>query len=204
LPEPAPDRIYVVDLGTSVIACAPADYHERLAAEPRSSALVSPETLGALLPERTRLVGPAFIGYADSIAAAAASADETAASASEPAFDALRRAAATEEWEHAGLDGHVRPIFVKLADGDVIAAAGYERIGVEVAHVGVLTHPDHRAAGHGRKIVAATARLANSRGLLVQYQTLLANKGSIAIGRSLCFEQFATTLAARLPSRSGG
>jgi GNAT superfamily N-acetyltransferase len=178
--------------------CAPARYREQLAAELPTERLVSRENLSRLLPAPTRLIGPAFVGYAASVARVGRSAEELP-NATAPAFDALRRAASTEEWEHAGLDEHAGPIFVELADGDVIAAAGYQRIAGELAHIGVLTHPDHRAAGRGRKVVAAAAERAISLGLMAQYQTLLANTSAIAIARSLGFERFATTIAAHLP-----
>lgn len=207
-----PGAAYLVEVGRSIVACAAPRWHEGLRAAMRPTQSVERASLARVFPKEAIFVGPAFIGYAETMAAetmAAATMDppESAAAplarAERAQLDALRSAASEEEWLHAGLDGHDEPVFVVRCEGGVAAAAGYERLLREVAHIGVLCAPRHRGIGLGRRVVAAAASHALTAGLLAQYQTLWSNTAAIAVARALGFEHFATTMAVRLPAEDG-
>ena len=68
----------------------------------------------------------------------------------------------------------------------------------ETAHVGVVTHPDHRGRGYGRAVVSATTAQALADGFIVLYQTALVNRPSVALATGLGYREYATHLAVRL------
>jgi len=197
VPALRPNALYIVRVGDCAVACADAASASRLARVGSPDRLVDGEALDSVLPSALRYVGPAFVGYAAAVRAPA-EAPCRLPNARCPELDALRRAATAEEWEHAGLDDHVDPIFVALRNGVAAAAAGFEIVDEEVAHIGVLCDPARRGTGLARQVVAAAARQALAEGLTPQYQTLCSNGASMAVGRALGFERFATTMSVHL------
>ncbi len=83
-------------------------------------------------------------------------------------------------------------------NGRIVAAAGYERWGSHLAHIGVVTHPACRGRGYGRLVVREAARHALSQQLVPQYRTLIANAAAMRIGESLQFIKYGESIAARL------
>lgn len=157
----------------------------------------SPHGLASVLaPLATAVIGPVFVGYAESVAQPvhAVRALETSDA---PARDALRLVCDATEWEHGGT--LVEHLCSGAFEGNALAAmAGYEVWGGTIAHISVVTHPGHRGRGFGRSVVAHIAQRAIAAGLLPQYRTLESNLPSMKIAESLGFQRYATTMAARL------
>lgn len=154
-----------------------------------------------LRPFASMVIGPAFIGYADSVAAAPQTArlltaDDTTAVA------ALQAACRKDEWEHGGSDIGRHPTFGVFVDGQLAALAGYEIWGGTIAHISVITHPAHRGRGFGAAAVAQLTAHSLAAGLLPQYRTLDANQPSMRIAERLGFKRYATSLAIRMENRS--
>ncbi|WP_227354770.1 GNAT family N-acetyltransferase [Haladaptatus salinisoli] len=153
------------------------------------------ETFGTV----TRALGPAFYGYADGESFAPVSSDaRVLTSADESAYDRFRAAIPDEEWEQGAprfSPGETVGLFV---DDDLVATAGYEGWDDFIAHIGVVTHPDHRNEGNGRAVVSRTTERALAEGLLPQYRTADEWPWSVALARELGFERFATAALVRL------
>jgi len=193
--NPEPEALFVVAAGEAVVVLAPPELHDRLA--PLAPAeLLDEKVLAAWLPAGTRFVGPAFVGYAESLPEPAG--PVVALEAAEARrLSPLREALPPREWQHANLERARPPWHGAETGGAVVAAAGPQVLGDEVAHLGVATHPAHRGRGLARRVVAAAGAAALAAGLLPQYQTLLANRAALRAGESLGFERFAVTLSAR-------
>jgi predicted GNAT family acetyltransferase len=99
--------------------------------------------------------------------------------------------------EYSGLEFGEQPIAGLICDGEIVAAAGYEIWGGEIAHIGVVTHPRHRGNGLGRTVVSAIAMHGLEKGLLLQYRTLYSNVPSMRIAKSLAFEEYGATIYVR-------
>jgi len=189
-----------VAVGGAVIVAAPRTLRAALEESAEPSALVEPATLRSLVPSAAVLIGPAWVGYAPNIASEPGG-DLRELEPGAPELAALRSAVSAEDWEHANLDAARPPIFASVASGVAVAAAGAELLLECVSHIGVVTHPAWRSRGLGRAVVRAAAACAHAQGRLAQYQTLASNAAALAIARSLGFEHFATTLAARWNGR---
>lgn len=194
--ERADDAVFVVAAARGVVAAAPLALHPALARVADPEALVRWEALRALVPAGARTVGAAWIGYASSAAGSSEGA-RALASADDAALAPLRASVTAEEWRHANLETVEPPLFARAEDGVVVSASGYQRLLDRVAHIGVVTSPAARGRGAGRRVVAAALGLALERGLLPQYQTLVANTPARRIADALGFAHFATTLGAR-------
>ena len=140
------------------------------------------------------MLGPAFYGYADPttfdpVDDEARVLDES----DESAFETLRAAVPGEEWNQGG------PAFApgwtvgRVVDGALVAVAGYDVRGGLLAHVAVVTHPDHRSAGHGRAVVSLVTERALEVGLVPQYRTADAWPWSVVLAEGLGYERFATS-----------
>lgn len=147
-----------------------------------------------------RVVGPAFVGYADATTLRAeAVADTRLLTASDRArFERLRQACSALEWEHGGSDPGEQPVAGYFLGDEIVAASGFELWGERIAHIAVVTHPAHRGLGYGGKVAGVIAAVALERGLIPQYRTLMSNTASIKIGAALGFLPYAETLAVRL------
>jgi ribosomal protein S18 acetylase RimI-like enzyme len=151
-----------------------------------------------------RVVGPAFIGYADG--ATFVGGDEAGAralgDADGDAVAALRDACEPVAWEQGGPSPATATAVGVFRGGALAALASYELWGDRIAHIGIITHPAHRGRGLGKAAVCAMSRIALARGLVAQYRTLCANTPSMAIARALGFQRYATTLSIRGPFTS--
>ena len=150
-----------------------------------------------------RIVGPAHIGYADESDFQSAASAEARVLDDNDEGELRRLATACEEpeWEHSGIEFARRPVFGCFEGDTLVAAASYEVWGARIAHVGVVTHPAHRGKGFGKSVVAGICRHALGEGLILQYRTLAANAPSVAIARSLGFQEYAETYAIRTGPR---
>ena len=139
------------------------------------------------------VLGPAYYGYTDAESFEPVESDARVLTAGEEAtYDRFRAAVPADEWDAGG------PAFVPdetvgvEADGQLVAAAGYEVWDERIAHVGVVTHPDYRSRGFGRAVVSRATERALDTGLWPQYRTLEAWPWSVALAERLGFERFAT------------
>jgi GNAT superfamily N-acetyltransferase len=141
----------------------------------------------------TRVIGPAFYGYADrETFDSVASAARVLTSDGESAYDILRAAVLDDEWEQGGMDFVPKETVGLYVDNDLVASAGYDVWDGLIAHLAVITHPDHRNKGHGRAVVSRATERALADGLLPQYRTADAWPWSVALAENLGFERFAT------------
>jgi hypothetical protein len=148
----------------------------------------------ALAGRVERVVGPAYLGYRDTLEEEPSDPDARLLLPEDSAaVDEFRRGVAAQDWEHSGLEVG-QPMSGCFVSGALVAAAGYEVWGERLAHIGVVTRADVRGAGYGRACVRAIGRQAIAEGLIAQYQTLHANRAAMAVARRLRFEDYADTL----------
>lgn len=159
--------------------------------------LFSPGLFASSFPGKV-VIGPAYIGYAQRLAGDSSCTVQPLDGSHRPDADALREACPEMEWDHGGSEvGDVVASGV-FTGGKLVALAGYEIWDGGIAHISIVSHPDHRGRGHARAAVADVARRALAAGLLPQYRTLEANAPSIRIAESLGFIHYATSVAVRL------
>ncbi|MGV3533449.1 MAG: GNAT family N-acetyltransferase [Chthoniobacteraceae bacterium] len=163
-----------------------------LPANPDWSAVVT-----ALRPFSRLILGPAYVGYADTVPSLATSA-RAVTNADISAVAALEIACGPEEWEHGGCDVAEQPASGVFIRGTLAALAGYEIWGGTIAHICVVTHPAFRGRGHGTAVVAHLAARMLQSGLVPQYRTLLSNAPSMRVAQKLGFGQYGSTIAARM------
>ncbi|HEY0602028.1 MAG TPA: GNAT family N-acetyltransferase [Herpetosiphonaceae bacterium] len=147
-----------------------------------------------------RVVGPAFVGYADAGTFRPASEVGTRLLTADDRdrFERFRQACAALEWEHGGSELGEQPIAGCFVGAEIVAASGFELWGERIAHIAVVTHPAHRGRGYGARVVSAIAAVALERGLIAQYRTLMSNAPSMRIGAALGFVPYGESLALRL------
>ncbi|HEY0734826.1 MAG TPA: GNAT family N-acetyltransferase [Herpetosiphonaceae bacterium] len=147
-----------------------------------------------------RVVGPAFVGYADAGTFRAASEVSTRllTDGDHDRFERFRQACSALEWEHGGSELGEQPVVGCFVGDAIVAASGFELWGERIAHIAVVTHPAHRGLGYGARVVSAIAAVVLERGLIPQYRTLMSNTPSIKIGAALGFVPYAESLALRL------
>jgi GNAT superfamily N-acetyltransferase len=145
------------------------------------------------------VIGPAFIGYAEVVISPAHHQVQLLSAKDEEHIASLQQACDATEWEHGGSSVGKAAVICGLFAGSTLAAlAGYQVWDGAVAHISVITHPEHRGQGYGHSAVAFLAKHALWKKLLPQYRTLKSNQPSMAIAQTLGFEYFATSVAVRL------
>lgn len=146
----------------------------------------------------TAVIGPAYTGYSQ----IGPPPLEGARAIDEEDFDAwseLREACPPLEWAHGGSELHQVCSGV-FSSERLIALSAYKIWGGFIAHISIVTHPDFRGNGQGRRAVAHLMNRAIADGLLPQYRTLESNTPSIHVASALGFTRYATTLAINLPA----
>jgi RimJ/RimL family protein N-acetyltransferase len=189
--------------GSCVVSC-PRSIFKKLRADLRMVSieeLFDAKVLSRLLPQATKIIGPAWIGYLDeeSSILAESSADVLTGASLLKRLPELQHDCNAVEWEHSGLGNSNEFIAGYELNGKVAAAAGYERWGSRLAHIGVITHPAYRGKGLGRRVVREAARHAVGQQLVPQYRTLFANAAAMRIAESLQFKKYGESIAVRLP-----
>jgi GNAT superfamily N-acetyltransferase len=145
------------------------------------------------------IIGPVFIGYAEVVTGVPHHPVQLLGTKDTAYLSALEAACDATEWDHGGsVMGEAAVMCGVFVDGTLASLAGYEVWDSTIAHISVITHPDHRGQGYGHSAVAFLAKHAAWKKLFPQYRTLEANKPSMAIAQSLGFEHFATSVAVRL------
>jgi GNAT superfamily N-acetyltransferase len=147
-----------------------------------------------------QVIGPAFVGYTDRAVFQPRCAPGLRILGPQDGttFTALQAACSTLKWEHGGSQLSAQPVVGADAGGHLVAVAGYTVWGDVIAHVAVITHPQHRGQGYGRAVVSRLTEEVLCQGLVPQYRTLEANQPSMAIAHALGFVHYATTVAVRL------
>ena len=181
-----------------------ADYHGIFALFREDRAMISmpPDRMAERLPTEPalfaaafsnfRVIGPAFIGYADTMRPGAAE------ELNDPVHARRLQAACDETaWDHGGSEVGAVPCSGVFADGELAALAGYEVWTGSIAHISIVTHPRFRGRGYGREAVAHLACRALEAGLVPQYRTLEANLPSMRIATALGFRHYASSVAVR-------
>jgi GNAT superfamily N-acetyltransferase len=198
------DGVYIQSFGAapliSVPPTLPASIRDALARAAREGLEADARWADALGASFDRIVGPAWIGYADQQtlrAGAPTPGTRRLTEADRPLIEQLRDACTPTEWEHAGGDEGELAVGV-FVDEELAALARYVAWGGGIAHVSIVTHPARRGRGHGREAVAALTREVLARGLVPQYRVLADNAPSLAVAGALGFQHYATSLALRL------
>jgi GNAT superfamily N-acetyltransferase len=148
-----------------------------------------------------RVIGPAWIGglaASDFRPAHGTSTRPLETATDWQAFDTFLERCPPIDVELSSLEAGRAPTVATFEGPRIAAAASFElREGI-LAHIGILTDPELRGRGYGRQAISLIAELALAAGYGLQYQTLRANRPSVAAARALGFADFAETLALRL------
>jgi GNAT superfamily N-acetyltransferase len=186
------------------VVAAPDDWYElaagRLGRRPAAAVFDIPLLRAVFGSAVDRVIGPAWLGYADAgdFTPAPTMGTRPLTDRDLPALRRLAEACGPTAWAHSGIRPGSSQVFGCHA-GDALAAAGMlEPWGPRLLHVGIVTHPAHRGRGYGKAVVSAMTAHGLAAGGVVQYRTLQANGASVAIARALGFQRFAQTLAVRL------
>lgn len=189
-----PGWVGIVAIGDVITASVPRAELE----EPVQSALAgvagreatSVDFLLARMPPATATLGPAHLFYPP---ANFEPPDVEGEKAEGTEIARLLAVAASKDLDESGFANIESAAFVSRAsDGAVASACGYRRWPNGVAHLSVLTHPEHRRRGHARRAAAAAALNAVAEGLLPQWrarpiasQRLALELGLIRMGAQL-------------------
>jgi GNAT superfamily N-acetyltransferase len=144
------------------------------------------------------VIGPCYVGYVET-STFQVDLSRPVRAIDDPAADtriAELKIACGADWEIGGIELS-QPIFGSFDEGTLVAAASYEVWGGIIAHLCVVTAPGHRGRGFGKAASAAATSDAFKRGLIPQWRTLQSNDASLALARSLGFEQLASHYALR-------
>jgi GNAT superfamily N-acetyltransferase len=109
---------------------------------------------------------------------------------------ALVAAASAADLDESGIEHVTSPTFAIVDDGVPVAACGYRDWPHGIAHVSVLTHPDHRNRGLARRVGRAAAADAIGRAHVPQWRAR--PESSKAVARAIGFRELGTQLSVRL------
>jgi GNAT superfamily N-acetyltransferase len=160
--------------------------------------------LGPIRP--TRIVGPAFIGYAtrESLGKDIKKRARQLVESDGDAATALRSLCDAVAWEHGGSEFGRVPTFGAFDDeGGLAALAGYETWG-QIAHISIVSAPHRRSQGFGVAAVLAAAEHALESGLVPQYRTLKANGPSMRVAERLGFQEYGVSLYVKIDAAEAG
>jgi GNAT superfamily N-acetyltransferase len=147
-----------------------------------------------------KILGPARVSYADRSTFRPAPTVSCRLLTPDDAVICRTFAAALSaaDLEQSGFDPGEAPAFGVFAGGVLCAVASYQIWEPCIAHITVATHPDYRRCGHGGVAVSALAEFVFARNLILQHRSLASNENSLRLGRSLGFQQYCSTIYARL------
>jgi GNAT superfamily N-acetyltransferase len=196
--------VTVMSRPPACVVAVPGDWYEpaagRLGRRPAAAVFDVPLLREVFGPAVDRVIGPAWVGYADAgdFTPAPTMGTRPLTERDRPALRRLAEACGPTAWEHGGIRPGSSPVFGCHAGGELAAAGKLEPWGPRLLHVGIVTHPAHRGRGYGKAVVSAMTAHGLAAGGVVQYRTLEANLPSVGIARALGFQRFARTLAVRL------
>jgi RimJ/RimL family protein N-acetyltransferase len=188
-----------------LVVSAPAAYagdlYRALRDRPMRATFI-PAFLGSALHDDARAItGPASLAYTDGDALIAQrnlhwtrqlTVDDAAALAQ------LRASCDPGEWAQAGIEPGRGPIVACFDSATMVAAGSWEARG-PLRHIGVISHPSCRGNGYATAVAVALTTAAIREGAIPQWQTLIANAPSRAVGLKLGFVERYRSMAIRLP-----
>jgi GNAT superfamily N-acetyltransferase len=154
-----------------------------------------------LLGERASAIrGPAWLGYADATDFHPVDSRGTRplTRKDQPVVAALAQAAGPEAWGESGLGEPSGWRYGCFEGSELVAAGTAKPWGIDLWHLGILTHPAYRQQGWGRAVVSQMAADALAAGAIPQYRASLRNQPSLALASSLGFQPYAEQLAIHL------
>jgi GNAT superfamily N-acetyltransferase len=195
-----PGWVGVVRLRDSALVVAPdgaqRDRLTDLLVGASAAEVVDPVQLAERLPV-AELMGPAELGYADAATATLVlSAGVSQSTLDEPAVERLLARVSAADLMESGVGYVTSPMFVLRDGAQPVAVAGYRIWAGRFAHLSLLTDPDRRGEGFGRKAASAAAAHALGEGLVLQWRARPVD--SRAVGRALGFVEFGTQVSLRL------
>jgi GNAT superfamily N-acetyltransferase len=108
-----------------------------------------------------------------------------------------------EQANHSGVTANDTGMYGCFAGDELAAVAKGTPLSPFAASPGVITEPRFRSRGCGRAVVSAVVETAFAAGHVIVYQTLVANKPSVALALALGVEDYARHTAVRLAPWSG-
>ena len=194
--------------GDSAVVSAPAEWVPRL--EDQCGSIAAEELLShtsarrILGPAAGQIVGPSFQGWlpADHFRPIASDGVRRLAESEGEFIRALQASCSHEEWEHAGINPARADVWASFQGTQVVALGQLRSRPGNAVDPCIITHPEHRGAGHGLRLVSAMLERALTKDQLILYQTLMSNVPSVSLARYLGFDQYATLLAVRLGSEA--
>lgn len=120
------------------------------------------------------------------------------------ALERLLAACDLEQADHSGVTADEAALYGCHVGNELAAVAKGTLLSPFAVTPGVITHPRFRGRGCGRAAVSAVMQTAFKTGRVIVYQTLVANKPSVALALALGMHDYARHTAVRLvPSSSG-
>lgn len=185
------DVVMFVRLFESSVLVGPPWVHEP-ARRLDDEQLASPRTLlqlSAHVPS-ARILGEATLAYLDSAI------DHPDAETARVANDvdlavALERSCPADDTAEATVSDATER-FVLMVDDIPVAGAGYDEWSGLLAHIAVLTAPEHRRHGYGGLIAALAANDAFAAGLVPQWRARVDNRASRRLAETLGFAEVGT------------
>ena len=154
----------------------------------------TPDVVRSRLPPTTAVLGPAALFYPP--AGFGPGAVPGVVDVAPAEIGELLAAVPPDEADESGLaEVAGRLSASRTAGGDLAAACGWRPWPNGVAHLSVLTHPDHRRRGHARRAATAAIGRAIDEGLLPQWRArppasraLARRLGLVELGAQLSLE----------------
>ncbi|SEK06142.1 GNAT acetyltransferase [Micromonospora phaseoli] len=195
-----PGWIGIVALGDAAIVTVPAGGWAGVVREVLQGlpveVLTDSDRLGAVLPV-AEVLGPASLAYLDEGDYRPAGLDTVDVVPGEPADLArLLAAVPADDADECGLADITSRAFVVRRGDHVVAAAGYRRWPGRVAHMCVLTAPNHRGRGLARAVASVAAADGMANHLLPQWRAR--PEPSRRVAQALGFRQLGAQLSIRI------
>lgn len=181
---PSQDTVMVVRLWERSIIVGPDWLHERTSGVDPARLVDQCTLLRCCDGHASRLVGQAVLGYTDGYVVADGLAEVPAADDPE-IVAALERACPPDDVTEVGLSGLSRAVVTLDDRAAPLAGAGYAEWQGILGHLGVLTPPEHRRAGHGTTAASLALNDALDAGLVPQWRTRVDNVASRRLARRL-------------------